>query len=111
MKTEIKISAIAYDLEIVDLRTHTKQADRIVLDKTWLDVLNKVDMSYEDFIRMTYNKQGYYVLQIQSRKKIALTVDLEELYQKQVQLDQLQTFEKVHTGEQEESIESKSCDE
>ena len=52
MKTEIKISAIAYALELVDLRTHTKLADRIVLDKTWLDVLNKVDMSCLSLFRM-----------------------------------------------------------
>ena len=84
MKTEIKISAIAYDLELVDLRTHEFSRDRIVLDRSWLDVLNKVDMSDYDFIVMTYNKRGYWVKQMLTRKKVSLSVDLEELYNNQL---------------------------
>lgn len=84
MKTEIKISAIAYDLELVDLRTHEFKRDRIVLERSWLDVLNKVDMSDYDYIVMSYNKRGYWVKQMLSRKKVSLAVDLEELYTTQL---------------------------
>lgn len=111
MKTEIKISAIAYDLELVDLRTHERFTDRIVLDRSWLDVLNKVGMSDRDLIMTTYNKQGYYLLQMVTRKKVTLTADLEELYNKQVRMEQLQAFGGLSAGVQQSNQEAEACDE
>ena len=83
MKTEIKISAIAYDVELVDLRTGEHVKDRIVLDRSWLDVLHKVNISDRDYIMQAYNHKGYYLLQMTTRKKISLTADLEQLYREQ----------------------------
>lgn len=83
MKTEIKISAIAYDVELVDLRTGEHVKDRIVLDRSWLDVLNKVNISDRDYIMQAYNHKGYYLLQMTTRKKVSLTADLEQLYREQ----------------------------
>ena len=111
MKTEIKISAIAYDLELVDLRTHERFTDRIVLDRSWLDVLNKVGMSDRDLIMSTYNKQGYYLLQMVTRKKVTLTADLEELYNKQVQMEHLQALGGISAGVQQSNQEAEACDE
>lgn len=83
MKTETKISAIAYDVELVDLRTGEHVKDRIVLDRSWLDVLNKANISDRDYIMQAYNHKGYYVLQMTTRKKVSLTVDLEKFYREQ----------------------------
>lgn len=83
MKTEIKISAVAYDVELVDLRTGEHLKDRIVLERSWVDVLNKVNISDRDYIMQAYNHKGYYLLQMSTRKKVSLIVDLEQLYRKQ----------------------------
>ncbi len=83
MKTETKISAIAYDVELVDLRTREHIADRIVLERSWIDVLNKMDISDRDLIAQTYAKKGYYLLKMTTKKKVSLTVDLEQLYREQ----------------------------
>lgn len=83
MKTEVKIAAIAYDVELVDLRTGGRLADRIVLDRSWLDVLNKVNISDRDFIMQNYSQKGYLLLKMTTKKKVSLTVDLEQLYKEQ----------------------------
>ena len=83
MKTEIKISAIAYDVELVDLRTGEHVADRIVLDRSWIDVLNKVSISDRDFIQQSYSQKGYLLLKMTTKKKVSLTVDLNKLYAEQ----------------------------
>lgn len=96
MKTEIKISAIAYDVELVDLRTGEHVKDRIVLDRSWLDVLNKVNISDRDYIMQAYNHKGYYLLQMTTRKKVSLVVDLERLYREQ---SEAQEKEAIALGE------------
>lgn len=91
MKTEIKISAIAYDVELVDLRTSDHVADRIVLDRSWLDVLNKVNISDRDFIQQNYSQKGYLLLKMTTKKKVSLTVDLEQLYREQSEAQEVPT--------------------
>lgn len=88
MKTTTKISAIAYDVELVDLRTGEHLKDRVVLERSWLDVLNKMDISDHDFIMQAYNKKGYYLLKMETKKKVTLTVDLGQIYQNFVDLEQ-----------------------
>lgn len=110
MKTEIKISAIAYDVELVDLRTGEQVEDRIVLDRSWLDVLNKVNMSDWDFIQQNYGHKGYMLKKMHTKKKVSLTVDLEELYNKQVRMEQLQAFGKAHIDAQPDNQEADACD-
>lgn len=83
MKTEIKIAAIAYDVELVDLRTGDHVTDRIVLDRSWLDVLNKVNISDRDFIQQSYSQKGYLLLTMTTKKKVSLTVDMNKLYAEQ----------------------------
>ena len=83
MKTEMKISAIAYDVELVDLRTGEHLNDRIVLERSWLDVLNKVQISDRDYLMQNYSNKGYLMLKMNTRKKVCLTVDLEQLYREQ----------------------------
>lgn len=83
MKTEIKISAIAYDVELVDLRTGEHLNDRIVLERSWLDVLNKVQISDRDYLMQNFSHKGYLMLKMSTRKKVSLTVDLEQLYREQ----------------------------
>lgn len=80
MKTTLKIAAIAYDVEIIDLRTHEHQTDRLVLEQSWLKVLNRVDISDHDFIAMSYAKNGYLLHKMVTRRKVSLTVDLQQLY-------------------------------
>lgn len=80
MKTETKVSVIAYDVELIDLRTGEHQIDRIVLEQPWIKVLNRVDISDRDFIAMSYARQGYFLHKMHTRRKVALIVDLEQLY-------------------------------
>lgn len=83
MKTETKISAIAYDVELVDLRTGEHINDRIVLERSWIDVLNKMQISDRDYLMQNYSHKGYLMLKMSTRKKVSLTVDLEQLYREQ----------------------------
>ena len=84
MKTETKISVIAYDVELVDLRTGEHLKDRVVLDRSWLDVLHKMNISDRDYLLQNYSHKGYLMLKMSTQKKVSLTVDLEELYTKQL---------------------------
>lgn len=88
MKTTTKISAIAYDVELVDLRTGEHLNDRIVLDRSWLDVLHKMNISDRDYLAQGYSHKGYLMLKMSTRRKVQLTVDLEQLYQNFVDLEQ-----------------------
>lgn len=89
MKTTTKISALAYDVELVDLRTGEHLKDRVVLDCNWLKALNKMDMSDRDYLMQSYSNKGYTMLKMSTRKKVKLTVDLEQLYQNFVDLEQV----------------------
>lgn len=84
MKTETKISVIAYDVELVDLRTGKHLNDRVVLDRSWLDVLHKMNISDRDYLMQNYSHKGYLMLKMSTQKKVSLTVDLEELYTTQL---------------------------
>lgn len=85
MKTETRISEIAYDVELKDHRTGEHLEDRIVLEKSWLDVLTKMGLSDNDLIRQAYEKRGYFVLKILTMKKVMLPIDLEQLYADQAE--------------------------
>lgn len=80
MKTEIKIAVVAYDVDLIDLRTQEHRTDRIVLEQSWLKVLNRVDISDRDFIAMSYGQKGYLLQKMHTRRKVSLAVDLEQLY-------------------------------
>ena len=82
MKTEIKITARAYPVQIRDERTGEKQSDTIVLDKARLQAAAMVGMSDRDLIYRLYNRQGFRVEEIGEPAKADLTVDLLEVYQK-----------------------------
>lgn len=80
MKTTTKISAAAYDVELIDLRTHTHQMDRIVLEQSCIREMAKMDISDYEFLSMAYGKRGFMVHKMHTRRKISLIVDLEQLY-------------------------------
>lgn len=88
MKTETKISVIAYDVELVDLRTGEHLNDRVVLDRCWLDVLHKMSISDRDYLMQNYSHKGYLMLKMSTMKKVTLTVDLEQIYQNFVDMEQ-----------------------
>lgn len=80
MKTETKVSVIAYDCEVVDLRTGEHIKDTTVLERSWLDVLNRLDVSDRDFLIQTYKQKGYHLLKMDTRRKLSLSIDLGKLY-------------------------------
>lgn len=80
MKTEIKITARAYPVQIRDERTGEKQSDTIVLDKARLQAAAMVGMSDRDLIYRLYNRQGFRVEEIGDPAKADITLDLHELY-------------------------------
>ena len=80
MKTETKVSVIAYDCEIVDLRTGEHIKDTTVLERSWLDVLNRVDMSDRDYLAQAYQQKGFHLLKMDTRRKLSLSIDLGKLY-------------------------------
>lgn len=105
MTTEIKITVRAYPVEIRDERTGEKMKDQIVLDKAMLQAGAMVGLGDEDIIFRLYNRKGYRVLEIGKPVKLELTVDLEELYNKQVRMEQLQAFGRAYTDTQKDNQE------
>lgn len=80
MKTETKVSVIAYDCEVVDLRTGEHIKDTTVLERSWLDVLNRMDVSDRDYLAQAYKQKGYHLLKMDTRRKLSLSIDLGKLY-------------------------------
>lgn len=80
MKNEIKIPVRAYNVQIRDERTGEKSMDTIVLTKDQLRAGAMFNLSDEDIIYRTYNRQGFRVLEIGKPEKAELAVDLHELY-------------------------------
>ena len=80
MKTETRIVAIAYDVELIDLRTHEHLHDRIVLEQSSVRELIKMDISDREYIEMGCAKRGFLLHKMHTRRKVALIVDLEQLY-------------------------------
>lgn len=105
MTTEIKITVRAYPVKIRDERTGEKMKDQIVLDKAMLQAGAMVGLGDEDIIFRLYNRKGYRVLEIGKLVKLELTVDLEELYNKQVRMEQLQAFGRAYTDTQKDNQE------
>lgn len=81
MKTTTTIKALAYPVKLKDLRTGVQTEDVIVLEKSWLSICGKLDISDDKhLIYRIYNPKGYGVLDVGKRRKVQLTVDLEQLY-------------------------------
>ena len=101
MKTTTSVKALAYPVRIMDKRAGEQMDDTVVLDKSWLQICGKLDIADDkQLIYRIYNAKGYVVLDIGKRSKIQLTVDLEDLYNKQVrteQMGQLQAFGRAHS--------------
>lgn len=113
MKTTTTIKAYAYLVIVKDNRTGEKFEDVIVLPKEWLQICGSEGVNICDDKRMVYrayNVRGYDVVEIQKRRSMQLAVDLEELYNKQVQMEQLQAFGKAHTDAQPDNQEADACD-
>lgn len=83
MKTEIKITARAYPVQIRDERTGEKQSDTIVLSKQKIQAAATIGLSDRDLIHRLCNRQGYHVLDVGKPKKKEIIVDLLELYEGQ----------------------------
>lgn len=81
MKTTTTIKALAYPVKIKDLRTGVQKEDVIVLEKSWLSICGKLDITDDKhLIYRIYNPKGYAVLEIGKRSSVQLSVDLEQLY-------------------------------
>ena len=83
MKTATTIKALAYPVKLKDHRTGEHLEDIIVLEKSWLQICSSEGLNICDdkhMIYRAYNLKGYEVLEIGKRKKVNLTVDLEQLY-------------------------------
>ena len=103
MKTSTTIKAFAYPVIIKDYRTGEKFEDVIVLPREWLQICGSDGVNICDdkhMIYRAYNVKGYEVVEIGKRRSVQLVVDLEELYNKQVRMEQLQAFGKAHTDAQ-----------
>lgn len=88
MKTTTIIKALAYPVTLKDHRTGEQAEDTIVLEKSWLSICGKLDISDDkQLIYRIYNRKGYEVLTIGKRRKVQLTVDLEQLYADQREAD------------------------
>lgn len=112
MKTTTTINALAYPVKILDKRTGEQMDDTVVLDKSWLQICGKLDIADDkQIIYRIYNTKGYVVLEIGKRRKLQLTVDLEELYNKQIRMEQLQAFGEVNTATQPDNQEAEDSDE
>ena len=110
MKIEIKIQVRAYPVELKDHRTGETSTDIIVLSKEMLQAAGMIGMTNEDLIYRTYNRKGYKVLEIGTVQRREITVDLEDLYNKQARVEQLQAFGKAHTDAQLDNQEADACD-
>lgn len=81
MKTTTIIQALAYPVVLIDKRTKERSMDTVVLEKSWLTICGKLDICDDKhLIYRIYNPQGYEVLEIGKRRKINLTVDLQQLF-------------------------------
>lgn len=81
MKTTTTIKALAYPVKLLDKRTGEHLEDTVVLEKSWLRICGQLDISDDKaLIYRIYNPKGYIVLEIGKRRKVELTVDLEQLY-------------------------------
>ena len=83
MKTTTTIKALAYPVKLKDHRTGEHLEDIIVLEKSWLQICSSEGLNICDdkhMIYRAYNLKGFEVLEIGKRKKVNLTVDLEQLY-------------------------------
>lgn len=100
MKTENMITVRAYPVVIRDERNGEKMKDQIVLDKAMLQAAAMVGMGDEDLIYRLYNRKGYRVFEIGKPVKADLTVNLEDLYNKQAnaaKMEQLLEFGRAHS--------------
>ena len=114
MKTTTSIKAFAYPVIIKDHRTGEKFEDVIVLPKEWLQICGSDGVNICDdkhMIYRAYNVKGYEVVEIGKRLSVQLVVDLEELYNKQARMEQLQAFGRAHTDAQPDNQEADACDE
>lgn len=108
MKTSTTIKAFAYPVIIKDHRTCEKFKDVIVLPKEWLQICGSDGVNICDdkhMIYRAYNVKGYEVLEVGKRRSVQLAVDLEELYNKQVRMEQLQAFGRAYTDTQKDNQE------
>lgn len=80
MKNEIKIAVRAYNVQIRDERTGEKSTDTIVLTKDQLRAGAMFNLSDEDIIYRTYNRQGFRVLAIGQARKREISVDVTALF-------------------------------
>ena len=106
MRTTTTIKAQAYPVIIKDRRTGEKFEDVIVLPKEWLQICGSDGVNICDdkhMIFRAYNVKGYEVVDIQKRRSVQITVDLEELYNKQARLEQLQAFGRANTDAQQDN--------
>lgn len=113
MKTSTTIKAFAYPVVIKDHRTSEKFEDVIVLPREWLQICGSDGVNICDdkhMIYRTYNVKGYEVVEIGKRRRVQLVVDLEELYNKQARMEQLQAFGRVHTDTRPDNQEADTCD-
>lgn len=85
MKTTTTIKALAYPVKLKDHRTGEHLEDTIVLEKSWLQICGKLDINDDKhLIYRIYNRKGFEVLEVGKRRKVQLTVDLEQLYADQL---------------------------
>lgn len=83
MQTTTTIKAYAYPVKIKDHRNGVSSSDTIVIPAEWLRICGSMGLEICDdkhMIFRTFNRKGFEVLEIGSRSRITLTVDLERLY-------------------------------
>lgn len=84
MRTQTTIKALAYPVKLIDKRTREHMEDVVVLEKSWLSICGKLDISdATHLIYRIYNPKGFEVVEIGKRQKVTLDIDLERLYMEQ----------------------------
>lgn len=76
MKNEITIQVRTYPVTIRDQRTGEQREDLLTLDKRQLQAAQLVGQSSNELIFRIYNRQGFYVLNIDKPIKREARVDL-----------------------------------
>ncbi len=82
MNNILELSVRSFPVVIVDERTGKERRDAIVLTKQQFQAAQDVGQSSKELIYRRYNRLGYRVLDIGKAEKRILTVDLNELIEK-----------------------------
>lgn len=81
MKTTLTLNLMPATVTIKDGRTGQTSTDRVVLDYDTVRRCEGCGLDADAIVCRMYNRQGYQVEEITRGRRVAVTVDLGELYE------------------------------